>query len=56
MASMLRAKVVRDGRPLKKYRCDSHWQSDDPNPARGMDAPGSVPMHSAHWCSHGRES
>ena len=32
----LRAKAIRDWRPLKKYRCDSHAQSDAPT---GRDAP-----------------
>jgi hypothetical protein len=48
-------KPTRDGRPLKKYKCDSHPQSDDPNPTKGIDAPGSIPIKAAHMCSHGRE-
>ena len=56
MARSLQAKAARDGRLLKKYRCDSHRQSDDPNPVKGIDAPRSVPRHFAHWCSHEMQS
>lgn len=42
-ARRLRAKTVRDGRPLKKYRRDSHAQPNAPNRTRGTDAPDIVP-------------
>ena len=52
MVRKARAKSVRDGRLPMKYRWDSHLQSDDPNPAMGMDAPRCKLRQCAHRHSH----
>ena len=56
MVRKLGANTLRAGRPLKKYKCDSHAQSDAPNPARGMDAPRIRLIQDAQRHSHGIRS
>jgi hypothetical protein len=36
-SDIFRRKVLIDGFELKKTRCDWQWQSEDPNPASGID-------------------
>lgn len=52
----LRGKAYFDGQLGKKQRWDSQRQSDAPKPSSGMDAPGSVQRHRAHWCSRDTRS
>jgi hypothetical protein len=40
------------GIDVKKNRCDSQPQSEEPKPAIGTDEPGIVAKCLAHWCSH----
>ena len=39
---------LNEGRLVKKKRCVLHLQSDEPNPAIGMEAPRSARMTRAH--------
>jgi hypothetical protein len=51
MVLRLRTNAALDGRLPKKHKCDSHRQSDDPNPVKGMDAPRCTLRHCAQRCS-----